>query len=339
MKGASDTIVSSRNRYFDFIRGIAIIMVIGIHTFRPMSVHEYNIAGVIDIIIRQTLNCAVPLFLAISGYFISGKSLCLNKLKKRWCSRQIRKVYIPTLIFSIPFLIQALAFSHSITAIIYNLSTFLICGYGVFYFIAVIIQFYILTPILTKYNSKKMLAISALISTISILYVTYILQILNPTLPLIFYAGPCTLWIVFYCLGIYIRKCNRCYSLNIAILIMIVGLILSIIECYLWAQISYPAYGIKLSAFLYSVGIILVLFSKITENAFTETMLTKSIISIGNISFGIYLIHLLFINILNINQYDYWILRCSIILLLSIMSIRFLYWLVPFKYHNIFGLV
>ena len=55
-----------RLSYFDFLRGIAILMVISIHTFDNGMVLP-------DVILRNIMNCAVPIFLAISGYFLGKK--------------------------------------------------------------------------------------------------------------------------------------------------------------------------------------------------------------------------------------------------------------------------
>lgn len=57
-----------RDFYYDFLRGIAIMMVIGIHTYTDGFMH-------FNLFLRQFLNCAVPIFLAISGYFIGRKNL------------------------------------------------------------------------------------------------------------------------------------------------------------------------------------------------------------------------------------------------------------------------
>ena len=54
----------NRDTYFDVLRGLAIIQVIGIHAY-----------GGGNLELREILNMAVPLFLAISGYFIGKKSL------------------------------------------------------------------------------------------------------------------------------------------------------------------------------------------------------------------------------------------------------------------------
>lgn len=58
--GKVELMSKSRNTYFDFLRGVAIIMVIAIHTYHKA---EDSVA------FRQILNAAVPLFIAISGFF------------------------------------------------------------------------------------------------------------------------------------------------------------------------------------------------------------------------------------------------------------------------------
>jgi surface polysaccharide O-acyltransferase-like enzyme len=44
-----------RESYYDFLRGIAIMMVIGIHTYTDGFMH-------FNLFLRQFLNCAVPIF-------------------------------------------------------------------------------------------------------------------------------------------------------------------------------------------------------------------------------------------------------------------------------------
>jgi len=65
---------SERIEYFDFLRGIAIIFVIAIHSFTSFTISESNtIIYHLGIVWRQIIGCAVPIFLAISGYFMSSK--------------------------------------------------------------------------------------------------------------------------------------------------------------------------------------------------------------------------------------------------------------------------
>lgn len=127
-----------RLTYFDFLRGISILMVVSIHTFN-------NSTDLMDVTLRNIMNCAVPIFLAISGYFL-GKKLGTITYKDLLL-KQIPKVYIPCLVFSIPLLGLSLLGGKSI---IYSLLNFFLCGFSVYYFVALIIQYYTLLPLLTN---------------------------------------------------------------------------------------------------------------------------------------------------------------------------------------------
>ena len=87
---------SNRVPWFDFLRGVAILMVVAIHTF-PMALPPQGMAGDGLIVLRQLLNCAVPLFLAISGYFLIQKSR--QRSYAQFWRRQIPKVYVPALLW------------------------------------------------------------------------------------------------------------------------------------------------------------------------------------------------------------------------------------------------
>ena len=52
--------MSKRIEYYDFLRGIAIIMVVGIHTFIAYPIETP--IWITVAFIRQILNCAVPIF-------------------------------------------------------------------------------------------------------------------------------------------------------------------------------------------------------------------------------------------------------------------------------------
>lgn len=134
-----------RNLYFDTLRGIAIIMVVAIHTFIACEFDNYQ--SICFISMREIFNVAVPLFLAISGFFIGRKNFDNNSQIFNFWKKQIPKVYIPTLFWSIPYL--ALAVFHQ-QPLFKNLLVFIFCGYSIYYFIALIIQCYLLLPFIQK---------------------------------------------------------------------------------------------------------------------------------------------------------------------------------------------
>lgn len=56
-----------RNLYYDTLRGIAVLMVVAIHTFIACEFDDFQ--SICAIGMREFFNSAVPLFLAISGFF------------------------------------------------------------------------------------------------------------------------------------------------------------------------------------------------------------------------------------------------------------------------------
>lgn len=121
--------MSARNPYYDFLRGFAIIMVVGIHTVVNYSPGFETVEEICTVLMRSILNCAVPLFLAISGYFIASKRISFGKEHLYFLKKQIPKVYISCLIFSIPYL--AMSIATGTNSILKNLTIFFACGFSV----------------------------------------------------------------------------------------------------------------------------------------------------------------------------------------------------------------
>lgn len=128
--------MNKRNEHFDFLRGLAILMVVAIHTY------NLNTDG---IVIRQLLNTAVPLFIAISGYFLSQKKMENKGDYLSYLKKQLPKVYLPVLVWSLPFYALAL---YSGSSIIKQTILLLGCGISIYYFVAFIMQCYVSLPVI-----------------------------------------------------------------------------------------------------------------------------------------------------------------------------------------------
>lgn len=138
------TMPSERNYYFDFLRGVAIMLVVGIHTFAVDGVDMMSRTVDWNALIRELMNCAVPIFLAISGFFLCRKPLGTWSERKAFWKKQMPKVYIPTLIVSLPyFALDIYKGENPVVAFVWML----ICGYSIYYFIALILQYYALLPL------------------------------------------------------------------------------------------------------------------------------------------------------------------------------------------------
>ena len=300
--------------YFDFLRGIAILMVVAIHTFPESS--WANTDDYLLITLRQLLNCAVPLFLALSAFFLVKKSFNKSKEIYSFWKKQIPKVYFPCIIWSIPLYLLALKSGNNPMI---ETVKFLFCGYSIYYFIALIIQYYLLLPLLTKI-SKIGWVISALVSLVCISLYMYS----GIKLPLLLFAGPFYVWIMFFCQGILMGKLKRNYPIFILAILLIIALILQLIESYFLYGIREGGLGIKASAFIYSTIVIFIAFSKKCQMLYesNSNFLFSLVEYLGKISFGIYLIHMYIIMVINkFIGIEYWSVKFILRFMTSVVVI------------------
>lgn len=280
-----------RDWYFDFLRGIAIAMVVAIHTY--VATDEIN--GVV--LLRQTLNCAVPLFLAISGYFIGKKDLSTLENYKLFLKKQVPRVYVPMLLWSAPFLL--IDFLHS--GFHFGMLTAFIGGYSVFYFIILIVEFYVLTPIIQRCSLSKSLIISSLMTLGGIIIFVYLMHVMRYNIPLYLKGTPFFLWLVFYVLGVKFHNgvSFRWWFLLLALFFVFCALG----ETYYYSTIGKVAHGIKISSHFYSAFVILIVLSKEFREKFVRIFESIKIIQgiswLGRQSFFVYLSHMLVIPIAN----------------------------------------
>ena len=243
------------------------------------------------VIWRQIVGCAVPLFLALSGYFLSKKPVTSKKDYFNFLSKQIPRVYIPMLIWALPLLGYILLFkdSNSVRSII----LFLVGGLSIYYFIVLIMQYYLLLPFLQRIANIKGLIVSTIISFISLAIFFYLTKIKLLSIPLILYAGPFPVWLMFFVVGLYLGRNKILTSKKILFIFVLIGLFISTAETYYIFNYtdSFQGLGIKIGAFIYSFAIILLLFSLEYEPK-KRSMLWRLMAYIGRISFGVYLIHM-----------------------------------------------
>lgn len=324
--------MKERIAYFDFLRGLAIMMVVGIHTYK---------LGKDSTVVRQLLNTAVPLFIAISGYFLSQKKMENKDDYLLFLKKQLPKVYLPVLVWSLPLYALAL---YSGSSIIKQTILLLSCGLSIYYFVAFIMQCYVALPIISDCisgNKRGGVIISCLISFAWIAGVMYMNTIQGKGIPLILYAGPLPCWLMFFVLGVMIgHKPERNYSIILPIVITILGFILSVIESDYLLDNYGKGVGIKPSSFIYSAGMIFLMFSNKVEKLVSRTgIIYRLFIWIGSLSFGIYLIHRYFVSFLaNRLTIDSWLLQWAIALFLTIVLIQILRKLLPTKYHKYLGI-
>ena len=305
--------MKERIEYFDFLRGIAIIGVIAIHTCDGISDN-------LSVFTRQLFNCSVPIFLAISGYFLANKDVSSSDKYYYFLKKQVPRVYLPMLLWSIPFLILSLFNGQGIFK---SIGGFLIGGYSIYYFVALILQFYILLPIFQWFANRSGVIISLLITMGAMSILFYTNHIIGLNLPLIIYAAPFPVWMVFFVIGLFVGKKGTSFKPHIPVygIIVIVGLLLSFVETSYISQMKgfLAGAGIKGSATLYSFGVLFLMFSLATR--YRSNKFTELISQLGTLSFGIYLSHMFVIFFVGRIYHGFfeqpWILKVFIILGIS----------------------
>ena len=281
-----------RIRYFDLLRGAAIAMVVAIHCF-PRSFTPADV-GVLSLAIRNALNVAVPVFLAISGYFLAGKDMSGGGYAS-FLKKQIPRVYVPMLFCSLPYVRWDLRDGLSVLPALKAVT----CSYSVFYFVAVIIQCYLLLPFLARRASRKWFAILFVLGFIYGLVNTYVFGVwLHADLPLIVYAGHFVMWGAFFHLGVCHRKNRIALPYGVLWAGALVFLVLSLAESgfLVGCQSSLRGVGQKASAFCLNVFLLEILFHEKTisfADRFGGSAVYRGLCAVGDYSFGIYLTHLL----------------------------------------------
>lgn len=285
------------------------------------------------LILRQLINFTVPVFIFISGYFTNiEKMKCYNS----YLLQRMRRLLIPFWIWSAFYtIINIISSSGDINLIKICIKFLLGLSSGPLYFILVLVQLTILTPILVKFIlNNKYIKMSLLITPAYLIFL-YMYQIIcKEQLP--FYQTVFPAWFIFYYVGLYIKINGRNIlfkniTITKSVIFCVVTLGVSIIEAYVIYKfnlsVGFAVSQIKISSFLYSLAIInLIFILKPYIN-----MKINILKVIGDNSYGIYYIHMWWIIVSNkilpiINSIKYilpiyQIIQLVIVVAMSIITI------------------
>jgi len=321
-----------RDLSFDAFRGVAIIAVVAIHAIDIVFWKRYSQAGGWNcfflVTYRQLLNFAVPAFIFISGYWLSKKPIESLTDYKVFLLRRLPRVLIPYLFWSSILLgYESIKTHHTdVQQIIFKLLT----GRAttIYFFIIVIAQLYIITPLLQYINRKWYGLILVLILNIIGLLSAYLSRLyFNYWIPVssAFYS-----WIIFYEIGLLIG--NRKHKISTpknAHIFILPAILICLLLSGLEASILLSKYDnwyfaiapVKYSSLLYSVCIIFgFLFVRERFSHWPKWLAT-----IGYCSFGVYLIHIPVLNqIANLVQKSHTIYSFQLLYQFTVVALTIL---------------
>lgn len=324
--------MKERNAYFDVLRAVAIILVIANHT-------TPTVMGGGTIVALRFVKLNVPLFLAISGFFMSSKTI--NNFSAYWgfLKKQLPRVYIPLLLFSLPYIFKNGLNLHSIV----GRTVMSVLGVAMYpyYFVFLIAQLYLLLPFYQRMNKTK-LVLSCILSFLTVGVVTYYNGYKSADLPLYLFAGLFPLLNMFFAQGCYYNNTGRSYSIKPLMWVLPITLLLSCVEDWFW-RTHFTSCGMTVTAFLFLLPAIKLLFSEKVEtfcNRYKNTWIYLSLAKIGRISFPIFLLHVYVIQWLRTANMltDIWPLKVLIVLLVTTLIILLLEKILPNRLHRYIGL-
>ena len=156
-------------------------------------------------------------------------------------------------------------------------------------------------------------------------------------LPTIAYAGPLPCWIGFFTLGIALGMSpQREYKMIWPLTIILIGIVMSILT----STFLNVGAGQKPSSFIYSIGLVLVLFNSRVEGVLrSNNILYRAVLWIGEISFAIYLIHMYIVRFVMPHiTISNWFFRALFVLVTTSVLIFTLQRILPSRVHKYIGL-
>ncbi len=253
------------------------------------------------LVFRQFTNFGVPLFLALAGFFAVSSS---RQFGFHYICGRLNRVLLPYLFWSAVFIILKHP-AHFLSPGALWKDIFLGTGIGVGYFVVVLVQFILITPIIVKVKKDWQHILIMAVFSIGSMFITYMVRINQAEsiwahFPI--YALPFFAWYPFYHLGLYAAQQKSAdndtfshYSWAMLSLFLLFT-IASIIEGLYLAHQGFFLFGvsqIKASSFLASISLFLFTISYFKKaRANTNSLIIPWL---GRHSYPIYLMHCLFL--------------------------------------------
>ncbi|WP_077623369.1 acyltransferase [Sediminibacillus massiliensis] len=302
------TPVSSGKKYFyemNFIRAIACLCVVMVH----ITASHYTLNGSsfnwATLSLNQLARFGTPAFAILSGFLLYNQAINRGFTLKRFISSRFTKIVVPFIIWSFVYLfVRSYSFPWTENGVSTKdfLYSFLVGdSYYHLYFIIVVVQFYILFPILQLAKSKKSLITLTLIAFfLNYFFMEQPFEIGSGLINSFFKdRASIFYWLFYFVFGglmvhfwsplvLWIKK-NATFS-------VMLGVIVTIFTIY-----EYSTFGFYSSTRITNMFNLPILFVSGTGLYFLMERwgkLRSYIVQLGNLSMGVYLVHPLIIYII-----------------------------------------
>lgn len=284
-----------RLEWIELLRFISIVCVVMIHSMGGFINTEHGSGNWWFFnVLNSFIHFCVPVFVMISGALLLKREISLSLfLKKRFT-----RILFPFLFWSIILFVGNIFLRRPLSESSIVVSFFSDLFYGkinsVYWFVYMLIGLYLIAPILTKWIiSSKIIEIEYfLLIWLFTLFIT-VFPFFNMSVNLSYFSG----FIGYFILGYYLtnKKIDRIISLRLSVLLIIAGGSITIIGNYFFKDRLVEDY-LTPNIMILSVGMFLFIKNFTMPKVL---MNNKVILKISKYSFGIYLIHVLFISILD----------------------------------------
>lgn len=274
-----------KDLYFQAVRGICMCAVVVIHC----QAEGHSVAmEYCQIVLRQIINFAVAVFVFLAGYFAQaykggGGVFC-----------RLKKLLIPYVFWTIFYTLLHQYGNINPIRIIPNILTGRASAQ--LYYIIVIVELTLLTPLLRRSLENRVMSVIALTITPIYLLVCSLIRYSTGT-ELVWIGRDFGAWIIFYYTGMLIRRYGWKYRNNLRIwIVYAAALLLSISEGFIvnsgLHMFSIAIGQINLTTMLYSLTVIFIIMNNHYANISSSGKgIINRLIYIGNDSYGIYYCH------------------------------------------------
>jgi len=310
---------SNKQRFveLDFIRGIAMIIVIIIHTVIFVTLSKQGNLIVEQNSIPHILDIGIPLF-----FIVSGTVLALNYVPPfpyiRFILKRGTRILIPYLIISSIFILFLITIIHR-PVVPMNIPIWLLTGTTTspYWYIVVIMQLYLLYPVIVKFMKKaderKKKSVICALFAVQVLYLygwwAYSDLLTSSTILASIYKRIIFDGLFFFVIGVFIglnfdKWAQRTERVRFSI-ICLVFMALAVLD-FLW-NVNFMKVGeqdaVSIMSGLIGESIVVIMciiafifFFKLSHlMMIRKGHLFRGIASVGEYSFGIYLVFMMFV--------------------------------------------